>query len=672
MIVICDRHHGGLYLSLIYLFQKRLGYDLRFPYGMEWAEKGYFDYFNKDFITGTLTCQPDALAQQQDPDKIFGYGSGGMGKPITLEEACDSGKQIIFLVSSLHESEQTFARFIADHVPQAVLLRQCGNPNERVRFTRHALCSDLETYNRVKKTHHAVLYHQEFNRQVFRFRRVNLKGRRKIRSFLNYLADMKYLRRYWDRLRREFADEKVDFYLHGLKGADTAAEGWHGAPADIREMAEWMADMHMLCQLKNWDGFGHCYAEDTQILSERGWKPFWQLRPDERVATLDSQHQLIYQAPTAYHAYAYKGKMISLKGRSIDILVTPKHRIYCQEYDHFAGPLGWKVFEADNKRLRRQKRYYPHTSLGFLMAPERIVAGSPVNTDWAEFIGWYVSEGCLARDKKGDKYRKVIISNTNRGNLKRIARLARRLGHHAGKCHHGIRISSVRLASRLEPLGKSINKKIPREILDGDAFALSAFLRGYLGGDGHNNSKSKGNWRAKTISPDIADGVQEAAIKLGWRATIRRKKAKTSSGNVVYEVIIGMSRNIKKLYAPAAEVDYDGTVWCVTVPNGIILVRRNGSPVFCGNCVHYSYAIGRPMICRWGDYEAKLGGLLIEDMKTGVKLSGVWEDDKKKIMRVLGSDGYVAQMCWNCVQKFNTVVNFDEEEKEIRQWINEI
>jgi SpoVK/Ycf46/Vps4 family AAA+-type ATPase len=30
--------------------------------------------------------------------------------------------------------------------------------------------------------------------------------------------------------------------------------------------------------------------------------------------------------------------------------------------------------------------------------------------------------------------------------------------------------------------------------------------------------------------------------------------------------------------------DYSGTVWCVTVQNHIVYVRRNGKPVWCGNC----------------------------------------------------------------------------------------
>ena len=32
-------------------------------------------------------------------------------------------------------------------------------------------------------------------------------------------------------------------------------------------------------------------------------------------------------------------------------------------------------------------------------------------------------------------------------------------------------------------------------------------------------------------------------------------------------------------------VDYNGMIHCVEVPNNIIMVRRNGKPMWCGNCL---------------------------------------------------------------------------------------
>ena len=41
---------------------------------------------------------------------------------------------------------------------------------------------------------------------------------------------------------------------------------------------------------------------------------------------------------------------------------------------------------------------------------------------------------------------------------------------------------------------------------------------------------------------------------------------------------------------------YDGEVWCATVPNGTLLVRRGGKVSFCGNCLwrEHRLAFGLP------------------------------------------------------------------------------
>ena len=34
-------------------------------------------------------------------------------------------------------------------------------------------------------------------------------------------------------------------------------------------------------------------------------------------------------------------------------------------------------------------------------------------------------------------------------------------------------------------------------------------------------------------------------------------------------------------------VPYEGPVYCATVPNGTLIVRRNGKPMVAGNCMRY-------------------------------------------------------------------------------------
>ncbi|MFH1641354.1 MAG: LamG-like jellyroll fold domain-containing protein, partial [Nanoarchaeota archaeon] len=74
---------------------------------------------------------------------------------------------------------------------------------------------------------------------------------------------------------------------------------------------------------------GHCYDNKTQILTETGWKYFFDLE-DEKVATLNQETmQLEYQLPYEKQVFNYNKEMykIILEDGS-DLLVSDKHRVY--------------------------------------------------------------------------------------------------------------------------------------------------------------------------------------------------------------------------------------------------------------------------------------------------------------------------------------------------------
>jgi hypothetical protein len=47
-------------------------------------------------------------------------------------------------------------------------------------------------------------------------------------------------------------------------------------------------------------------------------------------------------------------------------------------------------------------------------------------------------------------------------------------------------------------------------------------------------------------------------------------------------------------------IDFDGMVYCATVPNGTLIVRRNGKAAICGNCLVYQTAAADPDLGRVG------------------------------------------------------------------------
>ncbi len=76
-------------------------------------------------------------------------------------------------------------------------------------------------------------------------------------------------------------------------------------------------------------GFTECYSEDTECLTDRGWLRYDEMLDDDQVATFNPQtREIEYHVPTHKYVAPYEGEMVHFKSRSVDVLVTPHHRMW--------------------------------------------------------------------------------------------------------------------------------------------------------------------------------------------------------------------------------------------------------------------------------------------------------------------------------------------------------
>nr|URC17490.1 MAG: HEase/DNA adenine MTase [Lokiarchaeota virus Skoll Meg22_1214] len=149
------------------------------------------------------------------------------------------------------------------------------------------------------------------------------------------------------------------------------------------------------------------------------------------------------------------------------------------------------------------------------------------------------------------------------------------------------------MAHYLKNLGKAYEKYIPSEFMNLSRRQLKILFDSLIKGDG---CISKGMISYYTSSKKLADQIQEICIKIGYNANIkirdRTKDKKISNikgrfiraAHLSYEIYVRKSKectlrrnqHFKKKY-------YEGMVYCCTVPNHVILVRRNGKTAWCGN-----------------------------------------------------------------------------------------
>jgi UDP-glucuronate decarboxylase len=205
--------------------------------------------------------------------------------------------------------------------------------------------------------------------------------------------------------------------------------------------------------------------------------------------------------------------------------------------------------------------------------------------DWLEFLGYYISEGCVrvrkrVREVNGRDYDmadyNVLVAQVNPEGRAHISSCLDRLGFkYFDSDDHQFRICSKQLTEILQPLGKSGDKYIPREYLNLDRRQSLILFKALILGDG---SQREDCYTYYTKSKQLADDVQELAMRCGYAATV----VSHAVGRDLYRVNIRPAKDAN-LVEPK-KIPYKGNVYCVNVKNHVVCVRRNGRAAFCGNC----------------------------------------------------------------------------------------
>lgn len=78
-----------------------------------------------------------------------------------------------------------------------------------------------------------------------------------------------------------------------------------------------------------------CLSDDTDVLTDVGWKSIQEITLSDKVATLNHQTECVeYHCPNKTFEYDYEGKMYIVKNDHIDLCVTPNHKMYVRLNKH--------------------------------------------------------------------------------------------------------------------------------------------------------------------------------------------------------------------------------------------------------------------------------------------------------------------------------------------------
>ncbi len=358
----------------------------------------------------------------------------------------------------------------------------------------------------------------------------------------------------------------------------------------------------------------NCYDEKTEILTDEGWKKFGDLSGTEQVMTRSSAGCAEWQAPTQIIRQQYAGDMVVIENKRIDLCVTPNHRMLVERRRGLVRRGKWNRSGARTGKTTNKKEMI--VDAGRLMTHDTIPAQmiwtgvdqEYLTTDICALLGFYLAEGSAIWNSSTNPHERVKRSGYRihfaqiagkKGGIKGDVRaefceLLKRLHLKYRERHDGLLIWNKELWEWLINLGNKYTKYIPAGIKDLPHAKLKVLLHWLILGDGWIRAKDCGYF---TVSRRLADDVQEIALKCGWGATIRERApmpfsrpGKTYTAALGY--VLSFQRYTKSHHLQGQHgsyirrVPYDGTVHCCTVPNGVVLVRRNGKPIWSGNSLY--------------------------------------------------------------------------------------
>lgn len=210
---------------------------------------------------------------------------------------------------------------------------------------------------------------------------------------------------------------------------------------------------------------------------------------------------------------------------------------------------------------------------------------------WCAFMGWFLSEGCTVgcRGGKVKGYQYKVVISQNYGDKRDLLREdLSKLPFRWNESKTGFETSNKQLWEYLHQFGDRNEKFIPDDIKYSGKDNLLVFIDRMILGDGSHQKFSEIYY---TVSRRLAYDLKDVCMLAGISCFINRRdnkpkeKIKGRTVKTCKELYYVILRRRKWGMVKTHElIDYDGFIGCVTVSSGLILVRRNGEEVICGNC----------------------------------------------------------------------------------------
>ena len=364
----------------------------------------------------------------------------------------------------------------------------------------------------------------------------------------------------------------------------------------------------------------HCFPPlSHEVLTQTGWRLIEHITLEDKVATLNSRGEIEYQHPSALHHYPeYNGQMYEIKNSNVSLNVTANHRMYISKpYGRKQIWQAYKLVEAKDMfgKFCKFKKNGELVQPDYQFILEEMTDGNnkvrPTKivdmNAWLTFFGIWFAEGWCNDNTNSEKKTYITTISVNKQRVKNALYPALTLlGYHyyynenSEKCN----INDIQLYNYMRPLSVgAINKTLPDWVWKLSKTQCITLLESMVLGDGCYNKKNPNRIIYYTNSDKLADDVMRLALHCGWccnkilhhpigNTTIMHDGRQITSTSICWRLGIIKNKcepsiNHGHTYEQDVQVermyDFEGSVYCISVPNEVFYVRRDGKPVWTGN-----------------------------------------------------------------------------------------
>ena len=347
-----------------------------------------------------------------------------------------------------------------------------------------------------------------------------------------------------------------------------------------------------------------CYSDDSEVLTNRGWKLFKDVLDDDLILSLNPNTRNIEWVEFIdRQCFSYYGEMIHFYNRSLDCLVTPEHNmVYLNKNDGKIKNCQAKEYTKGKGRFYRGCEY-ESGDVEFYQIDDLIIQFDL----FCEFMGYWLSDGSTMSNSG------VVISQQEGETARdKIVDCIKRMGFEPHLEKQKVVFYNTTIRNYLKIFGRCINKFVPYVIKNASKRQIRIFLdafvlcdgykrpcRSFIGNHGNEFKSDKDEIIYFTTSERMAGDLSELILKSGHRPSFSINKAGVShkaNGPIIKSNYDCYS--IRECYSVTSSVfnkeiqHYDGLVYDLTLErNHIMYIRRNGKCFWGSNCRCYKIPI---------------------------------------------------------------------------------